>query len=197
MIAQLNGKIVSKTATEVIIDCGGVGYSVIVPVITSNAMPAQGETARLFTVLVHNEDSMTLYGFASTAEKEAFKLLTSVSGIGAKMSITILSSVSIGELQEHIIRGNIIALSKIPGIGKKTAERLSLELKDKILKISLDSGQIPSGINLLHQEAISALVTLGYNKIIAEKAVNKAVNEVGDGADTEQIIRLALKFAMV
>jgi holliday junction DNA helicase RuvA len=198
MIAQLNGTIISKTSTEVVVDCGGVGYLVFISVITSEHLPEISEKARIFTLLIPREDALQLFGFWSESEREAFKLLTSISGIGPKIALGILSSVSIKELQEYIFTGNIIALTKLPGIGKKTAERIILELRDRISKLGeiVEIGETGSQ-NLIKQEAMSALITLGYNRLIAEKSVRRVIEEnSGRVISAEEIIRKALKYAM-
>ena len=135
MIAQLRGKLVFKSSTEAIIDCCGVGYSVLISVNTSDSLPSIGDDVLLYTLLVHREDAMLLFGFKDVSEREAFKMLTSVSGIGGKIALGILSSLTVSALQQFVLGSNLVALQKLPGIGKKTAERLVLELKDKIINI--------------------------------------------------------------
>jgi holliday junction DNA helicase RuvA len=198
MIAQLRGKLIHKGSTEVIIDCGGVGYSALVSVNTSSIIGAEGTEVRIFTILIPREDSLTLYGFAEESEREAFRLITSISGIGPKIALGILSSLTVAELQEYLITNNLHALQKLPGIGKKTAERLQLELKDKISKLGVVRFRDETPVHsLIRQEAIAALVTLGYSPAIADKAVRRAVEE--DSAalnNAELLIRKSLKFAM-
>jgi len=199
MIAILNGKLIYKSPTEIIVNCGGVGYSVMVPVSTSESLPAAGEIIKIYTILIPKEDALQLFGFATGAEKETFKLLISISGIGPKMAIGILSSVSVAELQNYVLNGNLIALQKLPNIGKKTAERLVLELRDKIIKIGISTEGIPiaSAATLVKQEAVAALVTLGYSRLIAEKSVQKAISEEPSAILTaEKLIRKSLKFVI-
>lgn len=198
MIAQLRGILAQKTTTEAIIDCNGVGYSAMISVNTSGSLPEVGEEVKLITILVHREDSMQLFGFIDESERDAFKMITSISGIGPKIAMGILSSVSVSELQEYIIAGNLPALKKLPGIGKKTAERLILELKDKIGKLG-DAIPAEGGVsqNLVKQEALAALVTLGYSAAIAERAIKKVISEDPSAAkNAEELIRKSLSFAM-
>jgi len=199
MIAQLKGKIVSKSATETVIDCNGVGYQVITSLNTSQQLPDVGNEIMIFTLLIPREDSITLYGFWNKAEREAFKVLISISGIGPKSALGILSSVSVNELQHIILQGNLHALQKLPGVGKKTAERLLLELKDKIDKLGeYDASAAGYEQNLIKQEALSALTTLGYSRIVADKAIRKAFDEIGSKELTaELLIKLSLKYAMI
>jgi Holliday junction DNA helicase RuvA len=197
MIAQLNGKIISKNSTEIIIDCGGVGYLASIPVSTSERLPGAGESASIFTILIPKEDSLNLYGFATVDEREVFKLLIAVSGIGAKTAIAILSSISVSEFQDLIISGNYIALSKMPGIGKKTAERLTVELRDKISKVYLSEPGAKPELNMIRFEAVSALTTLGYSRQAADAAIKSAIESMAANTITaENLIRVALKFAV-
>jgi len=198
MIAELRGKVVFKSSTESVILCNGVGYLVNTSLITSEKIPSENEDVRLFTILIPREDALNLYGFFETSEREAFKILISISGVGPKVALGILSSLSVDELQHYILQGNIIALQKLPGIGKKTAERLILELKDKVIKLGdLSTKSVNVEHNMIKQEALSALLTLGYSRPIAEKAVRRAVEELaGESSNAEKIIKLSLKFAI-
>lgn len=195
MIARISGILLEKHPTELVIDCNGVGYHLFVSTKTSEELKGVGEKVSLPAILISREDSLTLYGFNDINEKALFALLTSVSGIGPKTAIGILSGVTALELRDHVLNDDIKALSKLPGIGKKTAERLRLELKDKILSIVGDSGSSPN--SLIQREAVSALLTLGYNKSLAEKAVKSATDELSkDTLSAEELIKIALKFAL-
>jgi len=194
MIAQISGILVQKNPTEIVVDCGGVGYQLFVSVIASNKLNNIGDKVILKTLLIHREDAMQLYGFYDDTEREVFKLLISISGIGPKSALAILSSMDVSELRQAIINNNLLLLQKMPGIGKKTAERLVIELKDKIIKI--DTGTEIDNHNALAQEAIAALVVLGYNRAVAEKAVRKAITSSSENISIEEIIRLSLKFAL-
>lgn len=197
MIERINGRIIEKKSTEIVIDCNGIGFSAFISVNSSEALPCEGEEVILFTLLIPREDVFELYGFSEIFEREVFKLLISISGIGPKSAMSILSSLSVSELQEKIITGDIISLQKLPGIGKKTAERLVLELKDRIHKVLIPTiRETKLEQNLIVKEAISALVTLGYSSALADKMIKKSIAEFPDNNFTaEQLIRKALKLA--
>jgi Holliday junction DNA helicase RuvA len=197
MIAQLKGKLAFKSSTEIVVDCGGVGFSCMVSVNTSESLPAVGNDVLVLTLLIPREDAILLYGFKDENEREAFKLLISVSGIGGKIALGILSSVTVAELQQFVLSGNINSLTKMPGIGRKTAERLVLELKDKIIKLGVvDTSVVGMAQSLVRQEAMAALMTLGYSQLIADKAVKKAMADSDQELSAEQLIKISLKFAM-
>ena len=198
MISQLHGILIEKTPTEIVVDCGGVGYSAIVSVRTSDELPKTGENVTIKTLLIPRDDALILYGFLTEMERNTFKLLISISGIGPKMAIGILSSVTIADFQEYIASGNANAIIKLPGIGKKTAQRLILELKDKIGLLGSASASVyAKEQNLVKQEALSALITLGYSRAVAEKSINRALDELTASEFTaEELIRNALKFAL-
>jgi len=196
MISQISGILIFKKPTEIVVDCSGVGYQIFTSVNTSDKLDEVGSKVTLQTYLIHREDTMQIYGFYDDLEREVFKLLITISGIGPKSAIAILSSISIVELKQSVIESNYLLLQKMPGIGKKTAERLVIELRDKMLKIDIGETNITSS-NVIAQEAVSALVVLGYNKITADKAVAKAINSLTQNELTvENILRLALKFAI-
>lgn len=197
MIERLQGKIVQKKSTEIIIDCNGVGFSAFISISSSERLPNEGEKVTLYTMLITRDDSFELYGFSDIFEREVFKLLISISGIGPKSAMSILSSMSVAELQEKILLGDSISLQKLPGIGKKTAERIILELKDRIHKVSLPSQfEVRKEQNLIVREAISALITLGYSSSLSEKLINKAISDFSDNNfSAEQLIKKALKLA--
>jgi Holliday junction DNA helicase RuvA len=195
MISRLKGTIVSKTPTEVVIDVNGVGYQVSVPLSTSEALGAvRGETV-LLTHLHVREDILQLYGFATESERETFRLLLSVNGIGPKLAQGILSGIRVGELRMAIGQGNAPLLSSIPGVGKKTAERLIVELRGKIAEADSTPPLPPSSSAQLkiRSEAIVALMSLGHNRASAEKAVRSAVTE-SPGAEysLEELVRKSL-----
>ena len=198
MIVQLSGIIVSKSPTEIVIECNGVGYGVMVSVNTSEKIPLTGNKATLLTKLIPRDDALQLFGFHDQAEREAFVMLISISGIGPKIALGILSSLTVPELREYILTGNLHALTKLPGIGKKTAERLHLELKDKISKISTSDGDsFDTSLNLVRQETFAALMTLGYSRAIAEKSIRKVFSEkASKQMNSEELIKQSLKYAM-
>ena len=191
MIAHLEGRMVEKTPTEVVIDCHGVGYHVNISLHTYSLLP-DSEKIKLYTFLQIKEDAHTLFGFVEKAERELFKLLLSVSGVGASIARTMLSSLEPKEVIQAIGSGNLVTIQSIKGIGTKTAQRIILDLKDKVLKLyDLDEVSI-SGYNTNREEALSALEVLGFNKKLAEKAVEKIVKET-PAATVEAIIKQALK----
>lgn len=191
MIAHLEGRLVEKTPTDVVIDCHGVGYLVHISLHTFSLLP-DSEKIRLYTYLQIKEDAHTLFGFAEKAERELFKLLISVSGVGAGTARTMLSSLEPRQIIGHIGTGNVAAIQSIKGIGAKTAQRVILDLKDKVLKLyDLEEVSAP-GYNTNRDEALSALEVLGFNKKLAEKAVEKILTQ-DPSATVEAIIKLALK----
>jgi len=199
MIASLSGILKGKSPTEVLVDVGGVGYAVSIPISTYSTLGDLNSPVHLLTHLHVREDAMQLYGFATEAERQLFRLLISITGIGPKIALGILSGISVSDLRQHIISGNIAALTSIPGIGKKTAERLVVELRDRIGKTDSTSGSagIPGDKNAeIRNEALLALLSLGYNRAAAEKAIRLALND-GGGSDLEieNLIKKALKYS--
>lgn len=191
MIAHIQGKLVEKTPTEVIIDCGGVGYHVNISLHTYSLLPAV-DNIKLFTYLQVKEDSHTLFGFVEKSEREIFKMLLSVSGIGASIARTMLSSLEPKQIIQALASGDVVTIQAIKGIGSKTAQRVILDLKDKVLKLyDLDEVSMLQN-NTNKDEALSALEVLGFNKKLAEKAVEKIVKENAE-ATVETIIKQALK----
>jgi Holliday junction DNA helicase RuvA len=191
MIAHIQGKLVEKTPTDVIIDCNGVGYFVNISLNTYSKIP-DTEVVKLFTFLQIKEDSHSLYGFVEKSERELFKLLLSVSGIGANIARTMLSSLDPKQIIQSIATGNVTVIQSIKGIGSKTAQRVILDLKDKVIKIyNIDEISTVQN-NTLREETLSALEVLGYPKKSAERLVDKIVAENPE-ASLESIIKLALK----
>ena len=191
MIAHLQGKLIEKTPTEVIIDCGGVGYHVNISLHTYSLLPAT-ESIRLFTYLQIKEDAHTLFGFVEKSEREIFKMLLSVSGIGASIARTMLSSLDPKQIIQALAVGDLATIQSIKGIGSKTAQRAILDLKDKVLKLYDLDEVSTSQNNTSKDEALSALEVLGFNKKLAEKAVEIIAKENPD-ATVESIIKQALK----
>jgi Holliday junction DNA helicase RuvA len=191
MIAHIQGKLVEKTPTEVIIDCGGVGYQVNISLHTYSLLP-QSETIKLFTYLQIKEDAHTLFGFVEKSEREIFKMLLTVSGIGASIARTMLSSLEPKQIIQALALGDLSTIQSIKGIGSKTAQRAILDLKDKVLKLyDLDQVSMMQN-NTNKDEALSALEVLGFNKKLAERVVEKIVSQDPDGT-VESIIKQALK----
>ena len=203
MIAYLNGTVELIEADNVVIDVNGVGYNVMISGSTADKMPGIGSNVKIYTYTCVREDAFNLFGFLTRDELSFFKLLISVSGIGPKGGLSILSAMSPDDLRFAILAGDSKALAKAPGVGKKTAERLVLELHDKISSddlISLGGGEVSASDNLsdtsssARDEAVAALAALGYSSGDALKAVRKVISsdpKVSD--DTETILKLALK----
>jgi holliday junction DNA helicase RuvA len=187
MIARLNGILIEKSPPFVIVDCHGVGYEVEVPMSTFYNLPELGQTVQLLTHFVVREDAQLLYGFGSEQEKNTFKQLLKVNGIGAKSALSILSGVSVDDLVNAVSQQEVGMLTRIPGIGKKTAERLLLELKDKFTVTGSVTAQ-PLAKSAAH-DILNALIALGYNEREAASAVKLLDKEIG----VSEGIKLALK----
>jgi Holliday junction DNA helicase RuvA len=191
MIAHIQGKLVEKTPTDVVIDCSGVGYHVNISLHTFSLLP-QADFIKLYTYLQIKEDAHSLYGFVEKSERELFKLLLSVSGIGAGIARTMLSSLDPKQIIQAIANGDVGTVQSIKGIGNKTAQRVILDLRDKVLKI-YDLNEISvAQHNINREESLSALEVLGYVRKNAEKVVDKILKENPE-ASVETIIKQALK----
>jgi len=191
MITQIKGRLVEKTATYVVIDCSGVGYLLHISLNTFSSLP-DSEAITLYSHLTVKEDSHTLYGFINKTEREIFRLLISVSGVGPSIARTMLSSMSSEEIQQAIATENIALIQSVKGIGAKTAQRVIIDLKDKILKtFDMDAISLaPSNTN--KNEALSALEVLGFNRKQSEKVLIAILKEHVD-ASVEVLIKKALK----
>jgi holliday junction DNA helicase RuvA len=193
MIGQLRGRLTDKRPNQVLVDVGGVGYLVQVPLSTYAAL---GELHTEVTLLIHThvrEDALTLYGFLSSREKHFFEMLLSASGVGPSLALKILSGMSVEELVPAIRGGDLARLTKIPGVGRKTAERIVVELKDKLDAVTIEverpAASSPAGIEA---DVVSALVNLGYEARAAEGAVAEARRENGAG-NFEKLLRVSLQ----
>ncbi|HTL46501.1 MAG TPA: Holliday junction branch migration protein RuvA [Verrucomicrobiae bacterium] len=198
MYQYLQGTLVEKSPVAAVIDVNGVGYLVQVPVSTYSGLPALGAQVRLLAHLVIREDAHQIYGFLTEDERELFRMLIAVSGIGPKSAMTVLSGIPIDELKQAIASGDLNVLTAIPGIGKKTAERLIVELKEKLVAAKV-LGKSPvtagrPGQGQIIEDSLQALVSLGYRKSDAKNAVEKTLKE-RPGADfsVEDLIRMSLK----
>ena len=191
MITQLTGKLIEKNPTNVVIDCGGVGYFVNISLHTFGRL-GEGENIKLFTHLQVREDSHTLFGFAEKAERHVFQLLVSVSGIGASTARTMLSSLTPQQVSEAISHGDVPTIQSVKGIGLKTAQRVIIDLKDKILSVVGLDEVLPLLGNTQKEEALSALETLGYTRKQSDKVV-AGILKVEPEATVETIIKQALK----
>jgi holliday junction DNA helicase RuvA len=191
MIAHIQGKLIEKTPTDVVIDCGGVGYHINISLHTYSLLPTS-EHIKLFTHLLIKEDAHTLYGFIEKSEREIFKMLLSVSGIGANIARTMLSSLDPKQIIQSIAVGDVVTIQSIKGIGAKTAQRVILDLKDKVLKIyDLDEISLTQN-NTNRDEALSALEVLGFVRKLSEKVVDRVISQNPE-ASVEIIIKQALK----
>lgn len=191
MITQVRGRLVEKKPTEVVVDCNGVGYLLHISLNTFSSLP-ESETVVLYTHLSIREDAHTLFGFINKTEREIFKLLISVSGVGPSIARTMLSSMTSEEIQNAIATENVALIQSVKGIGVKTAQRVIVDLKDKILK-TFDIDELSVNLsNTNKDEALSALDVLGFNRKQSEKVVSAVLKE-NQEASVEQIIKSALK----
>lgn len=191
MIAHLQGKLVEKSPTQIVIDCGGVGYEVHISLHTYSLLPVS-DFIKVFTHLQIKEDAHTIFGFVEKSEREIFKLLISVSGIGAGIARTMLSSLDPKQIINAIASGDVSTVQSIKGIGSKTAQRVILDLKDKVLKLyDLDEVSVVQS-NTNRDEALSALEVLGFVRKSSEKLIDKIIKENPE-ASVESIIKQALK----
>jgi Holliday junction DNA helicase RuvA len=198
MIAHLAGRLSEKSPTEIVVDVQGVGYQLFVSLSTSEQLGAIGEEVRVLTYMHIREDAMQLYGFATEAERELFKSLINVSGIGPKMAQGILSGLAPDVLRGAILQGNLLALTAISGIGRKTAERLVLELRDKIGKMRESEPIAVEGSQHMkaRAEAVIALMSLGFTRANAEKAVRDVLSETSEREfSVEELLKRALRHA--
>ena len=184
MIGRLKGRLEAKHPPQVLVDVGGVSYELDVPMSTFYTLPATGETVALFTHLSIKEDAHTLYGFATQDERSAFRQLIRISGVGPRTALSVLSGLSVAELSEAIAMQDAARLTKVPGIGKKTAERLLLELKGKLAEVAVGAAKAEKP-----SDVVNALLALGYN----EKEALAAVKGAAAGLSVAEGIRAALK----
>lgn len=192
MIARLEGVLAEKGPESVILDVGGVGYEVRIPLSTYLELPSEGKTIRLRIHTHVREDALQLYGFLSEAERTAFLLLIGISKIGPRIGLAILSGLPTAELVRALRDGDIGSLRRIPGVGAKTAERIVMELRDKVALLEGAAGPTPSGSGI-EEETVSALVNLGYVRTQAERAVRSALEGLRDRPTLEALVREALR----
>lgn len=192
MIDFLRGEIVTKLPTALTLQVGGIGYALQIPLSTFEGLPDSGE-ATVLTYLYVREDALKLFGFATPAEREMFLLLLSVAGVGPAIALTALSGSSVDQLKEVILSENVNALSRIKGIGKKTAQRIALELAESVKQLSSAAPRpLPAAQQNL-EDAILGLISLGYARNQAQQAVSRAADTLGSGAKTEDLLRDALR----
>ena len=197
MIAQLTGILADKDLTEIVVDCNGIGFAVSVPLSTSEVLPAPGARVSVLTTMTVREDDIHLYGFATPEERKLFLLLTeAVKGIGPKLALNVLSSMKTSDFASAILSADIRLLSKISGIGKRSAERMVVELKDKVNDLAggATGGSVRQNKQVTEEEAdaVAALITLGFKHDQAEAAVTRVIAEKGGQAPAAELIRKAL-----
>ncbi len=198
MITFLDGEIVENLPGRLVLNIGGVGYEILVPLSTSDNIPSAGKNIRILTHLHIREQEQTLYGFQTHDERDLFRLLIDrVSGIGPKLGLAVLSAMAVGEFKDAVIRSDIAALSTISGLGKKTAERIVLELKDKIgvteAWAAASQGETAGSTARAVNDAVLALIALGYKQADAAKAIKKAATDHEGEPDADEFIRSALR----
>ena len=199
MYESLSGKIAKKDPTRLVLEAGGIGFDLAIPLSTFHSLGSPGESARVLTHFLVREDSHQLFGFATEEERTLFRLLLSVTGIGPKVSLAILSGIGITELRRAIVEGSVPTLTAISGIGRKTAERLIIELREKILLLEPKAGpsvssRVPKEERLV-EDSLSALVSLGYRVPEAKRALQKVLAEKPrEVLSVEDLIRTSLKY---
>jgi Holliday junction DNA helicase RuvA len=197
MIARLSGTLIEKSITQCVVDIHGAGYRVVVPLTTFYELPDQGLPVVLHVHTHVREDAIHLYGFHSTEEREVFELLISVSGIGPKLAINVLSGIAARELIRAVTQEDLKRLTAIPGVGKKMAERIILELKDKMSK--LDRGKVPTETTgagpdeRIKEDVLSALVNLGYKGSLVKEVVDRMMREASPAPSLDQLLKQALR----
>jgi Holliday junction DNA helicase RuvA len=195
VIAWIEGELAAKELDRVVVAVGGVGFEIAIPFSTYEALPDAGARARLLTVLHVREDELSLYGFASEDEKRVFERAIAVTGLGPKLALVLLSTLTVPRLVQAVTGGDLVALTSVPGVGKKTAERLVVELRDKFQDLAFAEARRPAAATVPGGEqgaaALKALVALGFQRSRAAEAVGAAVGEA-PGAGVEEIVRRAL-----
>src|SRR5512140_917152 len=198
MISFLKGKLVEALPTQVTLDVNGVGYEALIPLSSYDKLPSPGQEVRLLTQLIVREDAHTLYGFMTSAERELFRLLiNTVSGIGPKIALNVLSGISVTAFRGAVANGDVKALSQIPGVGRKTAERIVVELKDKVGAAGAwEAASAERALSPADQkvnDAVLALMALGFKQVEAHDSIRKAQGAIGPRATVEDLVRACLK----
>ena len=199
MIGQLRGKLIHKKAPELMLDVNGVGYELLASMTTFLDLPNINEETILFTHFIVREDSQTLYAFSTTSERSLFRTLLKVNGVGPKMALAIVSGMTLSEFSHFIHTSDVIALTRLPGVGKKTAERLIIEMRDRLPNVEPDNNNTTSVSSVpsqkqIEEEAVTALLALGYKPLQASRMVT-AIS--ADNLSAEEMIRLALKASLL
>jgi holliday junction DNA helicase RuvA len=197
MIAALTGRLAHKAPSHVTLDVHGVGYEVFIPLSTFYALPEINESASLSVHTHLREDAIQLYGFVTALEKDSFILLTGISGIGPKLALSVLSALNVPDLVSAIQAGDVEKLASVPGIGKKTAARIALELKDKVERLHVTPSPVPQAVSgplgRLQDDALSALVNLGYKAADVKHAITRVAGTKPDAPPLKELIREVLK----
>lgn len=198
MITFLEGKLEEALPTQIIVNVGGVGYQVLIPLSSYDRLPVPGAQVHIFTQLVIREDEHLLIGFCSRSERDLYRLLVHhVTGIGPKLALAILSGMSVDHFKAAVVAADTAAISKISGVGKKTAERVVLELKDKLGVAAeweaASAAHAPTPADIVMHDAVLALITLGYKQVEAHKAVKRILEIEGAATESEVLVRQALK----
>ena len=198
MIARIRGILSYKSLSHIVVDVQGIGYRIFVPLTTFYELPETGQSVSLNIYTHVKEDALHLFGFHTLEGQGIFQMLISVSGIGPKLALNILSGIALPEFIEAVTKGNLSRLVAIPGVGKKTAERMVLELRDKMLKIDVggieaEGARSPEGVEVMKQDALSALVNLGYKQAAAKKSIDKVVAGSSGDLSLGVLLKEALK----
>jgi len=196
MIAHIRGRLTYKSPEYIVVDVAGVGYRIFIPLSTYYRLPAQGEVVELQTYTHVREEALQLYGFLTTEEKDLFEQLLRVSKVGPRLARNIISGLPITELRQAIIEKDILAISSIPGVGRKMAERLVMELRDRLMQAAKAKEPAPAlGIPAAQtlNDAVSALVNLGYKQEVARRVVKKSWQELGEDESLEELIKYSLR----
>lgn len=191
MIGYLTGKIISKKPTQILLDVGGVGYLVNISISTFDKLPDESQTVSLHTYLNVREDVLDLFGFFTKTEKDMFELLISINGIGPKLAQSILSGIEVKDLTEALKTGNLARMVAIPGIGRKTGERMIVELRDKIDSLAIIISSVDDVKYSTQADAVTALANLGYNRKVAERTI-RSIQESNSSMEIEELIKTAL-----
>ena len=198
MIAYLEGKLIEKNPTLLILEVNGVGYAVNIPVSTYGSLVETGQMVKILTYQHVREDELKLYGFSTKPEKELFELLIAVNGVGPRMALSILSCISVQEFQRSVLQEDLDVLTAISGVGKKKAQRLIVELKEKLGKVDLgerkDLREEEAVLTPAVDEAALALMSLGYTKVDARRALDKVTEETKEALPVEELIKRVLKY---
>lgn len=195
MIAYVSGKLVEKTPARVVIDVHGVGLEVHIPASSFDGLPSVGEAVKLLTYHYVREDTVQLFGFASASERRTFESMLAVSGVGPRLALAALSALDVRELRRGIMSGDATLLTRIPGVGRKTAERLVVELRDRFAQVDLDEAAVSTaGVEgSARLDALAALESLGLSRSAAEERIRRAMRDHPGLETAEQLIKLALR----